>query len=205
MMFNVNIYLRFAIIAVCLIGGILLTGAYGFWYAFPLWLIGLVMLIGYFLLGTIGSAAQIMQTNDFDATERRLNLTVAPRLLYATNRAYFYMMKGSIAQFRGQNDEAERLLNKAQEIKVPTGNEAAMIQLQLANIAAQKNKWNQAKLHLRNAKQADVTQQDIKEQIKQFEKAITNRGQNKAAMQMGGRRGQGGMRQGGKRRRPKMR
>lgn len=200
MMFNVNIYLRFAIIAVSIIGGILLTGAYGFWYAFPLWLAALIMLIGYFLLGTIGSAAQIMQTNDFDATERRLNLTVAPRLLYATNRAYFYMMKGSIAQFRGQTDEAELLLNRAQEIKVPTGNEGAMIQLQLANIAAQKNKWNQAKLHLRNAKQLEVTQQEIKDQIRQFEKAITNRGQNKAAMQSGGHRGQGG-----KRRRPKMR
>ncbi|MCB0704781.1 MAG: hypothetical protein KDC34_05700 [Saprospiraceae bacterium] len=204
-MFTINIYLRLALIAVCIFGGVALTAAYGFWYAFPFYLIGIALLVGYVLLGTIGSAAQIMQTSDFDQTERRLNMTLSPRLLYPTNRAYFYMMKGSIAQYRGNNDDAEMYLTKAQGIKVPTDNEGAMIQLQLANIAAQKNKWNQAKLHLRNAKAMKVTEATIKDQIKQFEKALNNRGQSQAAMQSGGHRGQAAMRPGGKRRRPKMR
>ncbi|MBR9919580.1 MAG: hypothetical protein GYB31_02000 [Bacteroidetes bacterium] len=200
-MFTINIYLRFTLIALTIGGGVALAAAYGFWYAFPLFLIGLVLLVGYLLLGTIGSAAQLMQTGDLDVTEKRLNMTLTPRLLYATNRAYFYMLKGSIAQYRGENDQAETYLTKAQEIKVPTDNEGAMIQLQLANIAAQKNKWNQAKLYLRAAKQMKVTEPNIKEQIKNFEKALTNRGQARVAMQSG-RRGQN---PGGKRRRPKMR
>lgn len=204
-MFTINIYLKLALIAVTIGGGLVLAFAYGFWYAFPLFLIGLVLFLSYIFLGTIGSAAQIMQLGDFDATERRLNMTLSPKMLYSTNKAYFYMMKGSIAQGRGDNDAAEAYLTRAQEIKVPTDNEGAMIQLQLANIAAQKNKWNQAKLYLRAAKQMKVTEPNIKEQIRNFEKALTNRGQANAGMAMGGKRGQSAMRQGGKRRRPKMR
>ena len=207
MLFSINIWLRFALIIGLTVGGVALSSAYGFWYAFPLFLTAFVLLLGYILLGTIGSAAKLMQANDFDATERRLGLTLTPRLLYPANRAYYFMMKGSVAQFKGDNENAEFWLNKAQSVKVPTDNEGAMIQLQLANIAAQKGNWNQAKLHFRKAKQMKVTEANIKEQIKHFEKAITNRGQSKAAMHMqGGKRGrQQTMRPGGKRRRPKMR
>jgi tetratricopeptide (TPR) repeat protein len=202
-MFSINIYLRFALIALLLGGGTVLAFIINFWYAFPLILIGLVLLVGYLLLGTIQSAAQIMQAQDFPAVEKRLNLTLTPKLLYSTNKAYYYMMKGSIAQFNGENDKAEALLKQAESIKVPTDNERAMIQLQLANLAAQKGKWNQAKLYFRNTKQYKISDANIKEQLNQFEKALQNRGQMKAAQQSGRRGSQ--MRPGGKRRRPKIR
>ncbi|MCB0641001.1 MAG: hypothetical protein KDC44_05150 [Phaeodactylibacter sp.] len=202
-MFTINIYLKLALIAVFLGGGIALAILFGFWYAFPLLLVGLVLLLSYLLLGTIQSAATFMQQADFINTEKRLGLTLSPKLLYASNRAYYYMMKGGIAQFKKQPDEAEMWLKKAESVKVPTDNEKAMIQLQLANLAAQRQKWNQAKLHFRNAKQGKVTEEAIKEQLRQFEKVLSNRGQVQQA-NMGSKRGQG-MRPGGKRRRPKMR
>jgi len=74
-----------------------------------------------------------------------------------------------------------------------------MLQLQLANIAASKGRWKQAERHFRVAKKCKITEPNIKEQFKQFEKAFQNRGQMKQAGQAGG------MRPGGKRRRPKMR
>ena len=203
MMFKINIYLKFALIAVFLGGGIVLAVLFGFWYAFPLLLIGLGLVASYLLLGTIQSAADFMQRQDFINTEKRLALTLSPRLLYVSNRAYYYMMKGGIAQFKKQPDEAEMWLKKAESIKLPTDNEKAMVQLQLANLAAQRQKWNQAKLHFRNAKQAKVTEDAIKMQLREFEKVLSNRGQMKQA-NLGGKRGQA-MRPGGKRRRPKMR
>jgi len=203
-MFTINIYLRFALIAVTIGGGIALATAYGFWYAFPFLLIGLVLLVGYLLFGTVQSAAQLMQTADFEKTEKRLALTLSPKLLYASNRAYYYMVKGSIALGQKRVDEGEEWLRKAQEVKVPTDNEKAMIELQLANIAASKNKWKQAQMHYRTIKQLNVTEANVKEQIKQLEKALQNRGQMKAAQRMGKGNmvGQGGK---SKRRRPKMR
>ncbi|NRB64232.1 MAG: hypothetical protein HRU40_14615 [Saprospiraceae bacterium] len=202
-MFVINIYLRFALIALLLIGGVILAAQFGFWYAFPFFLIGVVLLVGYVMLGTIQSAAKLMQTGDYEATKKRLNLTLTPSLLYVTNRAYFFMIKGSIAMAEKNNDEGEVWLKKAQEVKVPTDNEKAMIELQLANLAATKGKWKQAKLHMKTLKSLKVTEQTVKDQIKQLDMAVQNSGQLKTANRMGG----GMAMRGGKskRKRPKMR
>lgn len=203
-MFSINIYLRFALMGLCLIGGTVLALLVNFWYAFPVLLIGLILAVGYIMLGTVQSAAMIMQTGDFDATEKRLDLILNPKWLYVTNRAYYYMLKGSIAMGRKDTETSEKYLKMAQEINVPTDNEKAMLELQLANISASKGKWKQAQIHYRNLKQLKVNEPTIKEQIKEFDKVMQNRGQMKAASRMGGQGG-GMARQGGKRRRPKMR
>ncbi len=80
-MFTINIYLRFALIALFLGGGIVLAILYSFWYALPLILIGLVLLAGYLMLGTVQSAAMMLQTGNLAGAEKRLKLTPSPRLL----------------------------------------------------------------------------------------------------------------------------
>ena len=203
-MFVINPYLRFALIAVCLIGGIALWATMGIWYGIWFVIVGVVLLVGYLLLGTVSPAAQALQENDFDKADKLLGLTLTPKLLYATNRAYFYMLKGSIALARKDTETGEEYLKKAESIKLPTDNEKAMIQIQLANVAASKSRWKQAQNHYRNIKALKVTDSNIKEQIKQFEKVLSNRGQMKAATRMG-KGASSMMRGGGKRRRPKMR
>lgn len=205
-MFTINIYLRFALIALFLIGGIVATPFLGFvWSWIPI-LIGLVLLLGYIFLGTIQSAAQLMQAGDFLETEKRLDLTLKPNWLYSTNRAYYYLMKGTVAQGLGNTDEAEKYLKIAESIELSTDNEKAAVQLQMAGIAAQKERWNQVKLYLKNIKKLKITEQNLKDQVKQFERAVKDRGQLKAARRMG-MMPKGGMpmKGGGKRRRPKMR
>lgn len=204
-MFLINIYLRFALMAILIVGGSVLAVLVGFWYAFPLILAGIILLVGYLLLGTVQSAATLMQAGDFEQCEQRLNLTLSPKLLYATNKAYFFMIKGSIALANKNTEEGEAYLKKAQEIDLPSDNERAMLELQLANINAGKGKWKQAQLHFRNAKQFKVTEPAIKDQIKQFEKALQNVGQSQSVSRMGGMKGNMMMRPGGKRRRPKIR
>jgi len=201
-MLTINIYLRFALIAVGIIGGTILSFTMGFWYGFPLILAGLVLLTGYFLLGTVASAGQLVQMQDFDGAEKRLGLTFFPKLLYVTNRAMYYIMKGSIATQQKDNNRAEELFNKALELNLPSDNEKAMVYLQLSNINASKQKWSLAKKQFSELKKLKVTEPQLKEQISLFEKAMNQSGQIKAQQRMGGTRGMGG---GGKRRRPKMR
>jgi hypothetical protein len=100
------------------------------------------------------------------------------------------------------NNAAEAYFKKAEAIDLPTDDEKAMVQLQLANINAQKQKWNAAKVYFMNAKKLKVTQQQIKDQIAQFDLAFKQRGQMKNAQGQGRRQM---MQPGGKRRRPKMR
>ena len=197
-MFSINIYLKFALIAVFLGGGIALAATVSFWYALPLLLIGLGLLASYLFLGTVQSAAQMLQTSDFEACEKRLDLTFKPDWLYVTNRAFYYIIKGSIAVNNKENDKAEALFQKAKSMKLPSDNERAMVLLQLANMAAMKNNWTLAQAHYREIKKLHVTETMMKEQLAQFEKALNQRGQLKSGQQMGG------FRPGGKRRRPKM-
>ena len=203
-MFSINIYLKLAGIIVGLILGIWLTVDFGVWYGIWFLILAVGLLVSYILLGTVNSAAQKVQNMDFDGAENRLKLILSPRLLYVTNRAIYYIMQGSIAMNKKQNNEAESLFEKALSLKLPTDNEKAMVLLQLANINALKNKWNAAKNYFKDAKKLKVTEGPIKEQMGQFEKALTNRGQAKVAASMG-RKGYRTMGGGGKRRRPKMR
>ncbi len=203
-MFKINIYLKFALIAIFLFGGIILGFIYGFGYSWIMIVIGVLILISYLMLGTIQSAAEMVQTMDLDGAEKRLGLTLSPKLLYVSNRAFYYIIKGTIAINKNESAKAEALFNQALSLKLPTETEKAMVLMQLANINAQKNKWTAAKNHFREAKKLKIIEPQLKEQMDMFEKALNNRGQAKAAQGMG-RRGQQMMRPGGKRRRPKMR
>jgi len=202
-MFTINIYLKFALIALGIIGGTALSIGFGFWYGFPFILAGILLLVSFFLLGTIQSAGTMLQAEDFEGAKKRLDLTYFPNLLYTTNRAYYYMLNGSIAQMQGDHSGAEAHFKKAGQIEVPTDNEKAMLELQFANNAARKNNWNQVKAHMKTLKGLDVTMPEVKAQIAQFDQAMKQQGQMKAAMRQGG--GGRGYRPGGKRRRPKMR
>ena len=99
------------------------------------------------------------------------------------------MIQGTLAMNRKDNDAAEKWLTQAQEVELPSDNEKAMVILQLANIHAGKGKWTKAKALFQSAKKLKLTEPMIKEQMKQFEKALTNRGQAKHMQGMRGRKG----------------
>lgn len=200
MMFTINIYLRFALIAFCLIGGTVAAFTWGFWWAFPLLLAGIILVAGYILLGTVQSAAMTLQTGDMDAAQKRLDLTYLPKWLFKPNRAYFYMLKGTIAGNEKDYERAEEFMVQAQNIGLPTDNEKAMVLLSLSNFRLMKNNWPAAENYYRQLKDLKVTEPTLKEQIKEFKKVIEQKGQVNAAMRQGFR----GYVPGGKRPRPKM-
>lgn len=179
-MFSINIYLRFALIALFLGGGIALWLTYYFWYGFPLILVGLILLIGYFLFGTIQSAAAIMQTGDMAAAEKRLALTWKPDWLFGPNKAMFYIIKGTMAFQQKDLDEGEKWFKKAEAIKMPSDNETAMVQVQLAALNASRRKWKQAEIHIKNIKKLKVTNPEIKTQVDQVSSMVKTKGQSHA-------------------------
>jgi hypothetical protein len=203
MAFTINVYLKLAIIAFGLIFGIVLWSMYGFWYGIWFVIIGIVMLASYVLLGTVQSAAEKMQLTDFDGVEKSLGLTLTPKLLYKTNRAYYWLLKGTVALNRRDFDTAERLFITAENTGLPSDQEKGMVQFQLASIAANKNNWTAAQNYFRSAKQYKITEPQLKEQMDQFEKVLKNRGMMKMGKK--GQAGKGMYQPGGKRRRPRMR
>ena len=204
-MFKINIYVKFALIAIFLLGGIGLSFVYGFGYTWILILIGLIFLASYLLLGTIQSAAEKIQLMDFAGAEKMLGLTFFPNLLYVTNRSIYYILKGSIEAQRKDTKSAEEYFQKALSLKLPSDNEKAMVLLQMCNIQMMKNNWPGAQNYFMQVKKLHISEKLIKEQIDQVEKAINSRGNINVARSIG-KQGMQMMRMGGgKRRRPPMR
>ncbi|HRG66197.1 MAG TPA: hypothetical protein PLV12_10340, partial [Saprospiraceae bacterium] len=185
MMFKINIYVKFALIAVFLLGGIGLSFIYGFGYTWILILIGLIFLASYLLLGTIQSAAERIQVTDFAGAEKMLGLTFFPNLLYVTNRSIYYILKGSIEAQRKDTKAAEEYFQKALSLKLPSDNEKAMVLLQMCNIQMMKSNWAGAQNYFMQVKKLHISEKLIKEQIDQVEKAINSRGNINVARSMG--------------------
>jgi len=202
-MFKINIYLKFALIALFLGGGTIAAFTVGFWWALPLVLIGIGLLASYILLGTVQSAADLMQSMKFDEAEKRLELSFKPEWLYVTNRSFYYIVKGSLAANKKDNKAAEKYFEIANSLDLPSDNEKAMVLLQLCSLNANKGNIKTAKKYFADLKKLKVTEQQIKEQVEMFEKNFSQYSQMKGANMMGRKKSQ--MTQGGKRRRPKMR
>ena len=109
---------------------------------------------------------------DFEGAEKRINLTFFPKLLYVTNRAFYFILKGSLAAQRKDNTAAEDFFTKALALNLPSDNEKGMVLLQMAGIQAQKNNWNGAKNYFYQAKNLKITESALKEQFKQFETCL---------------------------------
>lgn len=203
-MFVIPPYVRFALIALCLVGGIALWASLGIWYGIFFVITGLILLGGYIFLGTVAPAAKLVQVQDFDGAEKTLNMTLKPEWLYSANRAFYYMMRGNIALSRKDISGGEAWLRKAEQIDIPTPTEKATLHFQLAQIEYQRKNFTAAKKYLKKAKEANIKVPQIREQIDMMDQALKQSGQVKAAQRMG-KQGHSMMGRGGKRRRPKNR
>ena len=203
-MFIINIYLRFALIAGGILGGIALWALWGFWYGFPFLLVGVVLLIGYLLLGTILSTNQLLAKQQLDEAEARLKMTYFPNILLMGYKGVFYMTKGALYMQKRDLNTAEIWIKKSLESGLPTDNERAAAMLQLVMISANRNQIKVAQNQFADLKKLSVTETMLKEQIKEVEKQLKQAGQamNPSMMAMMGGKG---FRQGSKRRQPPMR
>lgn len=203
-MFTINIYLRFALIVGGIVGGAILWAAYGFWYGFPLLLVGIVMLLGYILLGTILSTNQLLGQQRLEEAEARLKLTFFPKLLLVGYKGVYFMTHGALAMQKRDFNTAESWLRKALDSGLPSDNEKGAAMLQMVMIAASKNNLKSAQTQFAELKKLNITEPMLKEQIKEVDKQMKQAGQtmNPSTMAMMGGRG---FRPGSKRRQPRMR
>jgi len=204
-MFTINIYLRLALIAGGILSGIVLWAVYGFWYGFPFWLVGIILLIGYLMLGTILSTNMLVSQQRLDEAEQRLKLTFFPKLLLVGYKGVYYMTHGGIAMQKRDFVTAEIWVKKALDAGLPSDNERGAALMQMVMIAAGKNNIKAAQSHFADLKKLNITEPTLKEQVKEIEKQLKQAGQGMNPSTMAMMSGRNGFRPGGKRRQPKMR
>lgn len=205
-MFTINIKLRFALIALGILGGIALWAAYGFWYGFPFLLTGIILLAGYLMIGTIISTNQLMAQQRWQEAEDRLKMTYFPKLLLVGYKGVFFMTHGAFAMQKKDFPEAETWLKKALAAGLPSDNERGAAILQLVMVQAARNNRQGAMNQFAELKKLNVTEPMLKEQIKEVEKQLKMAQQNPMSPSMMALTGGRGFRQpSGKRKMPRPR
>ncbi len=132
-------------------GGIYVNYAGSFWPAFPLYLIGVVLVAGHFFFGPLRLIQEYMESGDMEGAEKVLNSIQFPRLLYKPIRSVYYTLKGNIAMMKQDYDGAEKMMKKGLDLGMPMKEAEGASMLQMGMLSMQKNDIKQAENYIRAA------------------------------------------------------
>lgn len=138
--------------------GVYVNFAGSFWPAFPLYLIGVILVVGHFLFGPLRIIQEYMEEGDMEGAEKVLNSIQFPNLLIKPIRSVYYTLKGNMAMMKQDFDTAEKHIKKGTDLM---GNSSLMQgqmkqaeganKLQLGMLAMQKNNLKEAEGYIRAA------------------------------------------------------
>src|SRR5579859_329588 len=112
-------------------------------------LFGVALIIwGYFKNGTVYLAWQKIKKQDFAKAEKILLQTKYPHFLKKEQRGFYHFTKGLVEASKNNSENARRNFMEALKFGVRTENNVAIINLNLAEIEAERGNINEAKLHL---------------------------------------------------------
>ncbi|MGZ8558790.1 MAG: tetratricopeptide repeat protein [Chitinophagaceae bacterium] len=136
--------------------GLILLGGYvnyaaGFWPAFPLYFIGLILVLGHFFFGPLRLIQSYMESGDMDGAENVLNSIQFPNLLYKPIRSVYYTLRGNIAMMKQDFDGAEKMMKKGLDLGMPMKEAEGASLLQMGMLSMQKNDLKQAETYIRSA------------------------------------------------------
>ena len=137
-------------IAQAVLGGYVNSAA-GFWPAFPLYFVGLILILGHFFFGPLRLIQSYMESGDMDGAEKVLNSIQFPNLLYKPIRSVYYTLKGNIAMMKQDFDGAEKMMKKGLDLGMPMKEAEGASLLQMGMLSMQKNDLKQAENYIRSA------------------------------------------------------
>ncbi len=137
-------------IALLVLGGV--TNYFsGFWPAFPLYLVGLILIAGHFFFGPLRLIQEHMEAGDMEGAAKIINSIKYPNLLYKPIRSVYYTLKGNLAMMNQDFDTAESSMKKGLDLGMPMKEAEGASLLQMGMIAMQKNDLKQAESYIRSA------------------------------------------------------
>src|SRR5687767_2457759 len=134
-----------------LAGAIAVNITSGFWPAFVLYLIGVVLIFGHFFFGPMRLIQQYMENGDMEGAEKVLNSVQFPNLLYKPIRSVYYTLKGNVAMMKQDYAGAEKHMKKGLDLGMPMKEAEGASLLQMGMLAMQKNDIRQAESYIRSA------------------------------------------------------
>lgn len=137
-------------IALILLGAFVNYSA-GFWPGFPLYFVGLILILGHFFFGPLRLIQEHMEAGDMEGAEKVLNSIWFPNLLYKPIRSVYYTLKGNIAMMKQDFDGAEKMMKKGLDLGMPMKEAEGASMLQMGMLSMQKGDRKQAESYIRAA------------------------------------------------------
>lgn len=169
----------------------LVTFTSGFVWSWPFMLVMIFLVIRYFLLGSVGAAAQKLQVQDFEGAKKMLGYTYKPSWLRFGMEAMYYFLLSSINQNDKDMDGAEKNLRRSVELGLPDTDSNAMAYMNLAALAFQKNNKRECEEWVKKARKTKTTNTMITDYLDQIEQALKAPKMTMQQQMMMGRGGKG--------------
>jgi tetratricopeptide (TPR) repeat protein len=150
--YNIIIKYRLQLgIALLAIGIVVNIWGNSFWAAFPLYLIGIVLIFGHFFFGPLRLIQEYMEKGDMEGAEKVLNSIKFPGLMYKPIRSVYFTLKGNIAMMKQDFVGAEINMKKGLDLGMPMKEAEGASLLQMGMLSMQKNDIRQAENYIRSA------------------------------------------------------
>jgi Tfp pilus assembly protein PilF len=133
--------------------------ALGFWVGFAVtwwiawipFLVALVMIAAYFMVGPMTLIQGYMEQGDMEGAQKLLDKVKYPNMLYKPIRSSYYMLRANFSTMGEDLDKAEADLRKGLAVGMPEKEYEGTAYLQLGSIAYKKGNMKDALENLRKA------------------------------------------------------
>lgn len=149
--YSIVIKYRLYIGVALIILGIVTNVYAGFWPAFVLYLVGVILVAGHFFFGPLRLIQEHMEAGDMEGAEKVLSTIYFPGLLYKPIRSVYFTLKGNIAMMKNDFDGAEVNMRKGLDLGMPMKEAEGASLLQMGMLAMQKNDIRKAEGLIRQA------------------------------------------------------
>ena len=164
--------IRFVLILLFLIIGIVLQFQKGFSSAWYLYATSIILLFTHFAFGNVWAAFSKLQKGKIDEAESLINQIKKPEWLVKQNQTYYYFIKGMIALQQEDLAEGEKQLKIALDRGLWSGNDNALCALNLAHTCFVEKRYDDTQNYLRKAESFHPSDSMIKQKIEEMEKLL---------------------------------
>ncbi|MBS1688065.1 MAG: tetratricopeptide repeat protein [Bacteroidetes bacterium] len=151
---------RIPIAIVMLLLGFWLGFKVTWWIAWIPFLIAIVMVAAYFMLGPMTLIQSYVESGDMEGAQKILSKVKYPNLLYKPIRSTYYMLRANFSTMTDDLDKAEADLKKGLETGMPEKEYEGTAYLQLGSIAYKKGNVKEAFEHLKHAVKIGLPDKD---------------------------------------------
>ena len=122
-----------------------------FWPAFPLYLVGVILIAGHFFFGPLRLIQEHLESGNVEGAEKVIASIWFPNLLYKPIRSVYFTLRGNIAMMKQDYDGAEKMMKKGLDLGMPMKEAEGASLLQMGMLSMQKNDLKQAESYIRSA------------------------------------------------------